>query len=114
LPVAQAGNRRGSRCGHRLQPQALHRLAALGVLGDVIEDQLTFAARVTGVDQAGHILALDQLGQQFEPGLGLLDRLEREVRRNDRQVGERPFAALDLEFFGAGQFEQVTDGRGET
>jgi hypothetical protein len=75
-------------------------LPDLAVLGDVIEDQLAFAPRVAGVDQAIDILALDQLVEQLEARLGLLDRRQREVRRNHRQVGERPFAALDLEFLG--------------
>ena len=81
------------------------------MLRDVIEDQLTFASRVAGVDQAADILALDQPGQQLEARFGFFDRLECEVRRNDRQVGERPFAALDFVFLRAGQFEQVADGR---
>lgn len=60
--------------GHRLQPQSLDRLGGLGVLRDVIEDQFTFAPRVTGVDQTADILALDELGQHLEPRFGLLDR----------------------------------------
>jgi hypothetical protein len=109
---AQLGEAVADRAGgHRLQPQALHRLVGAGMLGDETEDQLPLAARVTGVDQAGDVLALDQAGEQLEPVLGLLDRVECEVRRNDRQVGEGPFAALDLEFLGHGQLEQMTDGR---
>ena len=96
---------------HRLQPQALHRLLGAGVLGDEVEDQLTLAPRVTRVDEAGDVLALDQPGQQLEPVLGLLDRLDREVGRDHRQVGEGPLAALDLEFLGQGELEKVTDGR---
>ena len=99
--------------GHGLQPQALHRLAGLGMAGDVIEDQLPFAARVTGVHQAIHVLALDQLGQQLEPGFGLFDGLQLEMGWNHRQVGEGPLAALHLVFFGNDQFQQVADGRGE-
>jgi hypothetical protein len=59
--------------GHRLQPQAAHRLLLLaqGVLRDVAEDQLALAARVAGIDQAGDVLALDQAGQQLEALLGL-------------------------------------------
>jgi hypothetical protein len=52
--------------GHRLQPQAAHRLLlfAQGMLRNVTEDQFAFAPRVTGIDQAGDVLALDQAGQQ--------------------------------------------------
>ena len=83
------------------------------MLDNVIEDQLTLAPRVTGVHQAIDILALDQLVEHLEARFGLLDRLQREVRRNDRQVGEGPFATLDLELLRTGQFQQVTDGRGK-
>jgi hypothetical protein len=79
------------------------------VLGDVVEDQLAFASRVTGVDQAVDILALDQAGQQLQAVFGLLDRLQRKMRRNHRQIGERPLAALDLEFLRQRQFQQVAD-----
>jgi hypothetical protein len=96
-----------------LQPEPLNGLARFDRLGDVIEDQFAFAARVAGVDQAADILALDQLAEQLEARRGLLDRREREVRRDDRQVGEGPFAAFDLEFLGTGQLEQVTDRRRE-
>jgi hypothetical protein len=99
--------------GHGLQPQAPHRLLAAAMLGDVIEDQLALAARVTGVDQAVHILALDQLGQQLEAVLGLLDGGQGEMGRDDRQMGEGPFAPLDLVFLGHRQFQQVADGGGE-
>ena len=61
---AQLGETVTDRAGrHRLQPQALHRLVGAGMLGDETEDQLPLAARVTGVDQAGDILALDQTGE---------------------------------------------------
>ena len=98
---------------HRLQPQAFDRLAALGVLHNVIEDQLALAARVAGVHQAADVLALDQPGQELQARLTLGDRRQVEVRRDDRQVGEGPFAALDFVFFGTGQFEQVADGRAD-
>jgi hypothetical protein len=99
--------------GHRLQPEAAHRLLlfAQRVLRDVAEDQFAFAARVAGVDQAGDVLALDQPGQQLEPVLGLLDGIEREMRRNHRQMGEAPLAALDVVFLRHGQFQQVADRR---
>ena len=106
---------------HGLQPQALHRLAqalvlavllAAGVLLDEAEDQLPFAARVAGVDQATHILALGQLDNGRQARLGLVDGLELEEGRQHRQVGEAPLAALDVELLGRGDLHQVTDGRG--
>jgi hypothetical protein len=44
---------------HGLQPEALDRLARLGVLHDVAEDQLALASGVAGVDQCSNILALE-------------------------------------------------------
>ena len=96
------------RC-HGLQPQALDGLAqaALGaacVLLDQAEDQLTFAARVTGVDEFGHILALGLLDHGVQAGLGLVHGLEVEMRRNHRQVRKAPFAALDVVLLGCLDF----------
>jgi hypothetical protein len=70
---------------HGLQPQALDRLAqaalgAAGVLLDQAEDQLTLAARVTGVDEFGHILALGLLDHGVQAGLGLVHGLQVEAR----------------------------------
>ena len=114
LAAAQTGEAVADGLGrHGLQPQPLHGLAGLSVAGDVIEDQLALAARVTGVHQAVHILALDQLGQQLEAGLGFLHRLQFEVGRDHGQVGKGPLAALDLVFLGDHQFQQMADSRGE-
>ena len=99
--------------GHGLQPQAAHRFLGAAVLGDVIEDQLPFAARVTGVDEAVHILALDQLGEKLEAVLGLLDGLQGEAGRDDGQVGKGPLAPFHLVFLRHCQFQQVADGGGQ-
>ena len=96
---------------HRLQPQPLHRFANLGMLDNVIEDQLTLASRVTRVDQAINVLALDQFVDHTQTGCAFFNGVECKMGRNDRQMGKRPFAAFDFEFFRAGQFEQMTDGR---
>jgi hypothetical protein len=74
---------------HRLQPEPLDRLVGLRVLDDVAEDQLAFATRVACVDQAVDVLALDEAQQCLQPRFVLLDRLQREFRRNGRQVRER-------------------------
>ena len=79
---------------HRLRG-ALQR-AAQQVLHQL---QLALAAGVAGVDQADDVLALDQPGEQAQAFGGLVDRVEREARRDHRQVGEAPLAALDLIFF---------------
>ena len=97
--------------GHGLQPQAAHRLARLGVLGDQPEDELALAPGVASVDQGVDVLAADEPGQQLEPLLVLGDGLDIEVRRDHRQVGEGPFAPLDLELLGCGDLHQMTDRR---
>ncbi len=97
--------------GHRLQPKTLDGLAGTRILGDVTENELAFAAGVAGVDKRGHVLALDELEQRFQSRLGLLDRLERELRRDRRQMCEGPFAALDLFLFRHADLEQVAHSR---
>ena len=100
------------RC-HGLQPQTSDRLPGLGVLGDVAEDEFALTAGVAGIDQCIDILALDELLQGLELGLGFLAGLEVEVRRNDRQSVETPLALFGLEGLRSADFEQVTDGRGD-
>ena len=58
------------------------------MLDDKAEDQFPLAARVTGIDQADHVFAFDQAGQQAQAVCGLFNRIEREVRGNHRQVGK--------------------------
>ena len=101
--------------GHRLQPEAADGflLGAQGVLRDVTENQLALAPRVAGIDQTGDILALDQAGQQAQALRRPFDWIQGEVRRNHRQMGETPLAALDVEFFRHREFQQVADGRGQ-
>ena len=98
---------------HRLQPQPLHGLLGLGVLHDQPEDQFALAARVTGVDQRGDILALDQLGELLEAVVRLLDRLQIEMRRDDRKVSERPLPSLDIVLLGCSDLHQVAHRRAE-
>ena len=76
---------------------------------DVTEDQLAFTSRVAGVDQPCHIFALDQFCQQFETVFRALERLQIKMRRQDRQMRERPLAAFDLDAFGRNDGQQVAD-----
>ena len=102
---------------HGLQPQALDRFVqrffATGVLLDQAEDELALAARVTGVDDGVHVLALGLFDHGGQTGLGFLNRLQIEIGRDDGQVGKAPFAALDVKFFGRLDFHQVTHGAGD-
>jgi hypothetical protein len=56
---------------HALQPQALDRVLALAVLLDQAKDQLALAARVAGVDQLAHVLALDEPDDRVQARLVL-------------------------------------------
>jgi hypothetical protein len=96
---------------HGLQPQALDRLLGTCVLHDVAENQFAFAACVASIDQAGHVLALHQAQQHVQAILALLDRHQIEMRRNHRQVCERPLALLDVVFFRHREGEEVADRR---
>jgi hypothetical protein len=82
------------------------------MLLDEPEDQLALAARVAGVDERAHVLALGELDDGVQPRLGLVDRREVEVRRDHRQVGEAPLAALHVELLRRLDLEQVADRRG--
>ena len=98
------------RGGHGLQPKAFDGPLRLRVLDDVAKDQLALAAGVASVDQRVHVRALDQLEQQPQPRRILVNGQQVEVRRNDRQVGKAPLAALDLELLRHAQLQQMTDG----
>ena len=49
----------------------------------------------------------------FSRGFGLLDRLQIEMRRDHRQMRERPLPALHVVLLGRAQLEQMADRRGE-
>ena len=98
---------------HGLQPQALHRVLGFGILLNQPEDELAFAARITGIHHGVHVFALGQLDDGVEPRLGLVNGLEIKVRRDDGKVGKAPFAALDVKLFRRLDLNQVADRRGD-
>ena len=98
---------------HGLEPEPLDGLFGLGVLDDVAENQFAFAAGVAGIDQAVHVLALDQAQQELEAVLGLFDGLQIKMLRDDRQMGKSPLAAFDLDAFRQAKFQQMADGGGK-
>ncbi|MCE3247341.1 MAG: hypothetical protein K0R41_1166 [Geminicoccaceae bacterium] len=113
LPVgAQLGKSLADRLlRHRLQPQPLDWLLRARVLHEVAEDQLALASRVAGVDEGSDVLALDEPQQEVQAVLALLDWRQVEVRRDDRQARERPFALLDVVLLGQDELEQMSDRR---
>ena len=84
---------------HGLQPEPLDWLLGLRILNDVTENQFAFAPGVARIHDGGDVLALDELHEHFQARFVLFDRQQIKVRRNDRQVRERPFTALHLELF---------------
>jgi len=66
------------------------------VLHDVTENELALAAGVAGVDEAGDVLALEQLLQEPQALLAALYGFQVEMRWDDRQIGKGPFAPLDF------------------
>ena len=72
-------------CGHRLHPQALDRLLNVADVHDVLEDQLTFAASVTCVDDEVEFLLFSQAEHVLEAVVRLFDGLQLEFLRDRRQ-----------------------------
>jgi hypothetical protein len=81
------------------------------MLHQVAENELALAPGIARIHQPGHILALDEPEQQVQPLLASVDGRQVEVRRNDRQPGERPLALLDVVLLGEHQLEQVAHRR---
>ena len=96
---------------HGLQPQPFDGLLRLGILDNVAENQFAFAPGVAGIDQRVHVGAFDQFFEDPEPRLALLDRQQIKMRRDDRQMLERPFAARGLDAFRRHDGEQMADRR---
>ena len=68
------------------------------------EDQLTFATRVTCVNELMNIFALNEFLQHFKPRLSFNNGAQIKIRGHNRQVGEGPFTALDIKLFRSGNF----------
>lgn len=75
------------------------------------ENQFTLAARITSVDQANHIFALDQFVQHLQARLGFRNRVQVKVGWQHGQVGKTPFAALHFKLVGRLDFHQMANGR---
>ena len=108
---------------HRLQPQPAHRLAAAALLAAAASSRRAYCSirrkisspsrpASQALTSSRHVLALGLLDHRVQARLGLVDRLQVEVGRDHRQVGEAPLAALDVEFLGRLDLHQVADGAG--
>jgi hypothetical protein len=81
------------------------------VLRDQAENELAFAPRVTCVDQAIDVFALDQPVQDFQPRLAFRDGMQIEMRRNNGEIGETPFSPFDFIFFRRRDLHEMADRR---
>jgi hypothetical protein len=100
--------------GHRLHPRALYREAALRELVEVGEDELALAPGVAGVHDLIHVLAAEELLHGGEPLLRVLNWLQAEFLRDDRQGLEPPEAVLLLvDVLRHLQLDHVADGVGD-
>ena len=96
---------------HGLQPEPLDGLLRLRVADDVAENQFAFAPGVAGVDEFGHVVALDEFFEDAQAAFASLNRFEIEVRRDDRQVFESPFALRGLDARRRHDGQQMADRR---
>ena len=99
---------------HRLKPEALDRLFATGQLDDIMENQFSLAARITGIDDGGDIGALEQFLDHAEPVGGAGDGLKLELLGNDRERIELPGETLAPgHLVREAELHQVTDRRSD-
>ena len=70
-----------------------------------------FAPGVAGVDEFGHVVALDELFEDAQAVRAPLNRLQIEMRRDDRQILEAPFALRGLDARRRHDGQQMADGR---
>ncbi len=99
--------------GHRLHPEALDRLLDFTDVHDILEDELTFAASVTGVDNDVEFLLFSQTKHVLEAIVCLLDWLELEFLWDRRQHLKVPREVFAVGASGHLQLDEVTDRRGD-
>ena len=92
-----------------MQPEPADPLGRAGRLHDVAKNEFALPPCVTSIDQLRHVLAADELFQEPEAIGGLCNRMEVELRGNDRQVRETPLAPLHVVFLRSGDFQQMAD-----
>ncbi len=99
--------------GHGLHPEALYGFIDLPVIHDVLEDEFTFAAGITGVYDLGDVFFTSELEDVLEAAFGLLDRLEGEFRGDGGKDIELPREVLTIGSGGHFELDEVTDGGGD-
>ena len=83
------------------------------MLQDIAEDEFPFSTGITGIDQTGNVLALDELGKEFQSIFGTFDGTQVEMGWYHGQVGKRPLSPFHLVFFRCRNFEKVSNRRGK-
>ena len=98
---------------HRGDPQPVHRLFALGLLINIVEDQFAFAPGVGGADQPLGIGGVDQLFDDGKLLFGLGDHLGGQGFRQHGQIGHAPFFVFFVYFIRLAQRNQMAYGPGD-
>ena len=99
--------------GHGLHPEALHGFGDFPVFHDVLEDEFTFAAGITSVDDFGDVFFTSEGEDVFEAGLGPFDGLEGEFGGDGGEDIELPREVLAVRAGGHFKLDEVTDGGGD-
>jgi len=99
--------------GHRLHPEAFHGLINLPVFHDVLEDEFSFTASITSVDDRGDLLLASEGEDVFEATFGLLDGLEGEFRGDGGKDVKFPGEVFSVGPGGHFELDQVSDCRGD-
>ncbi len=94
----------------RRDPESAHRLGALRGLVDVTEDELPFAPRVRGADDALDRPILHDPANDGELSLGVGDDDERKAVRQHRERPEAPALPAGVDLVRLRQRDEVPDG----
>ena len=99
--------------GHGLHPEAFDGLLDLPVVHDVLEDELSLAAGITGIHDFGDVPELGELEDVAEASFGLFDGLEGEIAGDGREDVEFPRKVLSVGAGGHFELDEVTDRGGD-
>jgi hypothetical protein len=97
---------------HGLEPEPADGLLAAQELDDLAEDELTLAPGVTRVHDSVHVVPGQQLLDGVDAIAVSLLLLERELLRDDGQVGQGPALVLRVDLLRSQQLEEMSHGEG--
>lgn len=102
----------GSGC-HGLHPESFHGLADFPVVHDVLEDEFSLAAGITGIHDFGDVLELGEFEDVAEASFGLFDGLEGKITGDGRKDVEIPRKVLSVGAGGHFELDKMTDRGGD-